>query len=80
MDQPYDPAALLSLPALSAGAPALTLFAYAALALYALYALVLLYHWLRYALNPFVALATLLLYFGVSLPLAGALWLSARAL
>ena len=47
------------------------LLAMGALAFYAVYSAILVYHWLRYGLNPFTVLFMMALYFGISLPLAG---------
>ncbi|OGG47444.1 hypothetical protein A3D66_02485 [Candidatus Kaiserbacteria bacterium RIFCSPHIGHO2_02_FULL_50_9] len=55
-------------------------FAAAALLFYAIYSLILLYHWLRYGINPFTVFIMMALYFGVSLPLAGIVWRTALAL
>ena len=52
----------------------------AILVFYVAYSLILLYHWLRYGLNPFTVLLMMTLYFGVSLPLLGVVLRSASAL
>ncbi|HEY4517899.1 MAG TPA: hypothetical protein VJI74_03380 [Candidatus Paceibacterota bacterium] len=73
----YDPASLLG-PLLGNW----TLFQFlglAAIAFYCFYSLILLYHWMRYGLNPFTAFFMMVLYFGVSLPLLAIIWSSAHS-
>jgi len=48
--------------------------------LWALYSLVLLYHWFRYGVSPLAILVAMILYFGVSLSLLGTLLTATQAL